>query len=341
MEKRYLVGVVLLVLMAALLIWGLPGVSEQDSPADTAADTAGARVSEPARPGLADTAGYDHYRQRASELGPMPTSLSGTSVDGDLQVSANGDLLINPAIRQVFDYFLTALGEESLEDIQARLAGYLSDQLPPQAARQAWALYEQYMALRDAMEQLPEHDGSVTAMRAAISQRHDMQQAYLGPEVADAFYGLDMTYDRYMIERQALLEDDDLSPAEREQQLANLEQSLPQGMQQMLHDTRAPVKLEQRTQALREQGASEAEIRALREQTFGAQAAERFEALEQQRQEWDQRYGAYRQQREQLINSGLSHTDQQVALARLQQQLFEENELARVQALDRMHAQTP
>jgi hypothetical protein len=30
-----------------------------------------------------------------------------------------------------------------------------------------------------------------------------------------------------------------------------------------------------------------------------------------------------------------------VALARLQQQLFEENELARVQALDRMHAQTP
>lgn len=341
MGKRYLVGVVLLGLMAALLIWGLPGPSEPDSPADTATDAATSTEPGPAAPRLSDTANYDHYRQRASELGPAPASLRGTRVDGNLQATANGDLLINPAIRQVFDYFLTALGEESLEDIQARLVGHLSEQLPPQAAQQAWAIYQQYMALRDAMEQLPGHDGSVAAMRVAIGQRHDMQQAYLGPEVADAFYGLDMTYDRYMIERQTLLEDDGLTAAQRQQQLANLEQNLPQGMQQMLNDTRAPVKLEQRTQALREQGASEAEIRALREQTFGAQAAERFEVLEQQRQDWEQRYGAYRQQRQQLTNSGLSHTDQQVALARLQQQLFEEKELARVQALDRINAQTP
>ena len=92
---------------------------------------------------------------------------------------------------------------------------------------------------------------------------------------------------------------------------------------------------------MREQGASDAEIRALREQTFGAQAVARFEALEQQRQDWQARYEAYRQQRQQLISSGLSHTDQQVALARLQQQLFEDKELARVQALDRINTQTP
>ena len=341
MGKRYLAGVVLLVLMAALLIWGLPGPSEPDSPEDPSTDSVSNTATGPAASVPADTTRYDHYRQRATELGPIPASLSGTRVDGNLQVNASGDLLINPAIRLVFDYFLTALGEESLEDIQARLAGHLAEELPPQAAQQAWAIYEQYMGLREAMAQLPEHDGSVTAMRAAIRQRHDMQQAYLGPEVADAFYGLDMTYDRYMIERQALLENEGLSAEQRDRQLSNLEQGLPPGMQQMLHDTRAPVWLEQRTQRLREQGASDAEIRALREQTFGAQAVARFEALEQQRQDWQARYEAYRQQRQQLISSGLSHTDQQVALARLQQQLFEDKELARVQALDRINTQTP
>ncbi|MGJ3254885.1 MAG: lipase secretion chaperone [Alcanivorax sp.] len=340
MEKRYLVGVLLLLSMAAVLIWGVPGASDRNSQPHSAADADHTGLEQPAEPGLTGSTRYDHYRQRAQALGPAPASLVGTQVDGNLQVTADGDLLINPAIRQVFDYFLTALGQESLDDIRARLAGHLADQLPPKAAQQAWKLYEQYMGLREAMEQLPEHDGSVAAMRAAIRQRHDMQQACLGPEVADAFYGLDMTYDRYMIERQALLEDEGLAAEQRDRQLTNLEQNLPQGMQKMLNDTRAPVWLEQRTQALREQGASAAEIRALREQTFGAQAVERFEALEQQRQDWEERYGEYRKQRQQLINSGLSHTDQQVALARLQQQLFEDKELARVQALDRINTQT-
>ena len=340
MEKRYLVGVLLLLSMAAVLIWGIPGASDRNSPPDSTADTDRTRLEEPVEAELTGSTRYDYYRQRAQALGPAPASLVGTQVDGNLRVTADGDLLINPAIRQVFDYFLTALGEESLDDIQARLAGHLAEQLPSQAAQQAWALYEQYMGLREAMEQLPEHDGSVTAMRAAIRQRHDMQQAYLGPEVADAFYGLDMTYDRYMIERQALLEEEGLSAAQRDRQLSNLEQNLPPGMQQMLYDTRAPVWLEQRTQTLREQGASDAEIRALREQTFGTQAVARFEALEQQRQDWQTRYEDYREQRQQLISSGLSHTDQQVALARLQQQLFEDKELTRVQALDRINTQT-
>ncbi|MCG8392874.1 MAG: hypothetical protein MI745_07310, partial [Pseudomonadales bacterium] len=210
-------------------------------------------------------------------------------MDGRLQVTASGDLLINPAVRQVFDYFLSALGEESLEDIQARLAGHLGEQLPPTAARQAWALYKQYMTLREAMEQLPEHDGSVEAMRAAVVQRHDMQRAYLGQEAADAFYGLDMAYDRYMIERQALQENDTLTATQREQQLAALEQNLPAGMRRMLEETRAPLILQQQTQALREAGASAAEIRALREQQFGVEAAQRLEQLDRQRQQWDAR----------------------------------------------------
>tara|TARA_Y100001934_G_scaffold232542_1_gene281401 strand:+ start:1467 stop:2495 length:1029 start_codon:yes stop_codon:yes gene_type:complete len=341
MGKRNLIAVLLLVLLAMVLVLGFPGVADMDRKTRPATTASHPGELPPAHHDTPAGDAYDRYQQRASVLGPLPASLSGTQVDGRLQVTARGDLLINPAVRQVFDYFLSALGEESLEDIQARLAGHLGEQLPPEAARQAWQLYEQYMALRHAMEQLPEHDGSVESMRAAVLQRHDMQQAYLGTEAADAFYGLDMAYDHYMIERQTLNEDESLTVTEREQRLANLEQTLPAGMRKMLEDTRAPLTLQQRTRALREQGASEAEIRALREQHFGPAAADRFAAMEQQRAEWDQRYDAYRTQRQVLINSGLSHTDQQIALARLQQRLFAEKELARVQALDRINAEEP
>lgn len=341
MTKRYLIVVLLLVLLGILLVMGWPSTDAPVSPAGSSSGGAHRDASPLPQPSTPQPDAYHDALRRAPGLAAPPASLIGTQVDGHLQVDASGNLVINPAVRQVFDYFLTALGEEPLNDIQARLAGHLDQQLPPDAARQAWQLYEQYMALRHAMEQLPEHDGSVAAMRAAVIQRHDLQQAYLGPEAADAFYGLDMTYDRYMIERQALESDDSLSGSEKAQRLSRLEQTLPAGLRQMLEETRGPMALQQRTRVLREQGASEAEIRALQEQQFGPAAADRFADLEARRAAWQRRYQDYRLQRQQLIRSGLSHTDQQVALARLQQRLFEDKELARVHALDRIHTEEP
>lgn len=272
----------------------------------------------------------------AQTLGEAPESLTGTQVDGQLQVTEQGELLITPDLRWVFDYFLSTQGEETLADCQARLARYLNENLPPDAAAEAWRLFQQYLALGDAMMALPPHDGSPAGIREAVRQRNAMQQAYLGPEAAEAFYGLDMAYDRYMADRQSILDDSSLSEAEQQQRLMALQQTLPSQMQSMLEETRAPVLLAEKTEALREQGASEAEIRALREQHFGAAAADRLEALDEARAQWDARYAEYQQQRQSILNSGLAAQDQQAAVLRLQQAYFSEQELPRVQALDRI-----
>ena len=269
-------------------------------------------------------------------LGDIPGSLTGTRVDGQLRATAQGELLITPDLRRVFDYFLSAQGEESLADCQARLARYLHETLPPQAASSAWHLFQQYLALGEAMMALPPHDGSPAGIREAVRQRNAMQQAYLGPEAAEAFYGLDMAYDRYMADRQAILNDTSLDETDRQQRLLALQQSLPNAMQSMVQETRAPVLLAERTETLREQGASEAEIRAMREQQFGAAAADRMEALDEARAQWDARYAEYLTERQSILDSGLAEQDQQAAVRRLQQQHFSEQELARVQALDRI-----
>jgi len=275
---------------------------------------------------------------RAETLAAVPASLRGTEVDGQLQTTADGELVVTPDLRRVFDYFLSAQGEESLEDCQARLASYLQASLPAEAANEAWQFFQQYMALGQAMAALPPHDGSPASIRTAVKQRHDLQVAYLGQQAAEAFYGMDIAYDRYMADRQEILVNPSLNDTQRQQQLQGLTQSLPAAMQVMLEETRGPAQLSARTQALREQGASEAEIRRLREQQVGAAGAERLEALDQQRAQWEARYQDYREQRQAIIDSGLSHLDQETALARLQQQMFSDQELSRVEALDRIQA---
>ncbi|MFT6636017.1 lipase secretion chaperone [Alcanivorax sp.] len=290
-------------------------------------------------PGAAPAAdSFQAALSHAETLAAMPASLRGTEVDGQLQTTADGELVVTPDLRRVFDYFLSAQGEESLEDCQARLASYLQASLPAEAANEAWQFFQQYMALGQAMAALPPHDGSPASIRTAVKQRHDLQVAYLGQQAAEAFYGMDIAYDRYMADRQDILDNASLSDTQRQQQLQGLTQSLPAAMQSMLAETRGPAQLAARTQALREQGASEADIRRLREQQFGADGAARLEALDQQRAQWEARYQGYREQRQAIIDSGLSHLDQETALARLQQQMFSDQELDRVEALDRIQA---
>lgn len=332
----------ILILFSGLLVAVLVGVFLV--PAGAYSGVAGV-VESAARPGVSDPPrsavlpdSLQTALRRVDTLGARPASLRGTDVDGQLQATADGQLLVTPDLRRVFDYFLAAQGEESLADCQARLAAYLNESLPQQAAERAWQFFQQYMALGQAMADLPAHDGSPASIRSAVTLRHDLQVAYLGQEAGEAFYGMDIAYDRYMADRQDILDNPSLGDSQRQQQLRELAQTLPVGMQSMLDETRAPAQLAARTRTLREQGGSEAEIRDLREQQFGAQGAERLEALDQQRAQWDSRYQRYREQRQAIIDSGLSHQDQETALARLQQQRFSDQELARVEALDRIQA---
>ena len=67
----------------------------------------------------------------------MPKSLSDTEVDGALEVDAAGNLMISRSIRQVFDYFLSAIGEEDLTTIISRIRAHIRYKLPAKAAAQA------------------------------------------------------------------------------------------------------------------------------------------------------------------------------------------------------------
>jgi len=99
---------------------------------------------------------------------------------------------------------------------------------------------------------------------------------------------------------------------------------------------RAPVEVAQQVEAWRAQGASEAEVRRLREQTFGSAAADRLEQLDRDRAAWDKRYADWQAERRVIEQSGLAQEDRQRALEDAMARRFSEQEQRRVQALDRI-----
>ena len=68
---------------------------------------------------------------------PLPRSLEGTEVDGGLAADPEGHLIVGPGVRALFDYFLSATGEEPAELIRARIIAEIEERLPPTAAREA------------------------------------------------------------------------------------------------------------------------------------------------------------------------------------------------------------
>jgi len=71
----------------------------------------------------------------SAALSSLPPSFAGTEVDGQFRLDDAGNLLISMDIRRIFDYFLSAYGEERIQTSIARLQAYIRSQLdePPRA----------------------------------------------------------------------------------------------------------------------------------------------------------------------------------------------------------------
>lgn len=284
-----------------------------------------------------DKAELQRHVEIGQALTSLPPSLDGTNVDGELIADEQGNLMITVGVRRVFDYFLAAMGEDDLATVKARIAAYIHENLPSSAAIQAWRLLNNYLGYQQAITEIPAHNGSALEVRDVIKSRQQFRSVWLGPEISDAFFGFDDALDNFTLSRLDVTEDESLSAEEKAKRIALLELELPEPIREMRDETQAPSRIANEVDALREAGASEEEVRQLREQEFGVEAADRFETLDQERQQWEDRYESYRVERAGIITSGLAPEDQKRSLLRLQKRLFDSQEVRRVQALDRIN----
>lgn len=268
----------------------------------------------------------------------LPSSLRGTDVDGGVRADDSGRLIVESGVRRMFEYFLSTLGEASLDDVKTWVAHYLNDQLPASAAAEGWALFNRYLSYRESLGTIadPGPGAGPEEMRSVFSQRNALRREILGQEAAEAFFAEDEAYDRYMLRQREIAADESLSEAERARRLEQARAELPVSLQETRRESTRPVRARETVEQMRADGASEAEVRAWREAELGPEAADRLEALEQSRREWDQRYRDYQQALQRLDTEGLAEQDRQAAVQRLREARFDEDEIRRVEALDRI-----
>ena len=126
-----------------------------------------------------------------SGLEGLPRSLLGTEVDGELTADAQGHLVLTRRVRAVFDYFLSAIGEEPLSTVRARLAAYIHGKLPPVAAQEALLLLDHYLAYKQALDSLVQQgQGAAVNSLSGFGQRlallHDLRRQHLSAAEVDA-----------------------------------------------------------------------------------------------------------------------------------------------------------
>ena len=182
-----------------------------------------------------------------------PASLRDSSVDGELLVDASGHFTPTPRTLALFDYFLSATGEEPAAQLRARIEAEIAKRLPPDAAREANAFLDRYLGYRSAAARMA--DDVQLAASADLERRlqwlRELRREHFGAALAATLFGDDERALEIAIEQRRVEADASLSETEKTARLEELELQLPDAAQRARQASTAPLRLFHAEQELR------------------------------------------------------------------------------------------
>jgi lipase chaperone LimK len=302
-----------------------------DLPGRSGADI---RVKAPADTGKRD-AGLlqpDQYETR-SGFGPLPRSLQGT-VPVRLGFDQNGDLLLSPDVTHLFEYFLSAVQDEGMQTVLARINEYLQLSLPASAAEQALALLEDYLAYKQQLEAVAvasvtevNREQILQDLKTALDARATLRDRIFTPAVATKLFGADAAYDEYTWQSANVLQEQTLTDEEKDRRLSELEDHLPATIRERVRYQRQERQVQQQISELQRQGAADDQLHAVREAFYGEAVADRWRFIEAQTPEWEARVKNYQKAAAGIrADHSLDADARQARLAGLRQESFSAEE---------------
>ncbi|MGS1022459.1 lipase secretion chaperone [Burkholderia glumae] len=325
-------------LAAAVAVASCAAIALWLRPAGPAPAPAAAGAAAPAgRPGTASGA--------ADAAAPLPVALPATLAGSNaprLPLGADGRLARTRAVRDFFDYCLTAQGDltpAALDVLVRREIAAQLDGSPAQA--EALDVWRRYRAYFDALGKLPGDNAVLgdkldpTAMQFALDQRAALADRTLG-EWAGPFFGDEQRRQRHDLERLRIANDASLSPEQKAARLAALDAQLTPGERAQQAALQAQQDAVKKIADLQKAGATPDQMRAQIAQTLGPEAAARAAQLQQDDDAWQSRYRAYAAERDRIAAQGLAPQDRDARIAQLRQQTFTApGEAIRAASLDR------
>jgi lipase chaperone LimK len=281
-----------------------------------------------------------------SRSAPFVRSMQDTLPDGNLQIASAGTAagssgaLAYGELKRLFDYYLSAVGEQSIETITLQIRGELDRRLPLAQAQKAQRLLGLYIEFKRELvrvESQPQLVGNgLQAIRGRFNAMQDVRAKYFSAEETQGMFGFEDAYDMDAIARQEVDQNPALNAQQKKQQLAALDAAMPEQLRKEREATSMVVRLEQQAQELRAKGGSEDDVYRMRAKELDPQAAARLAEVDREEAAWKGRIARYLEDRSKLLQaqSHASASERESSLALLQQSSFSEAERPRLVAYE-------
>lgn len=265
-------------------------------------------------------------------------SMEGTKPDGNLKVTASDGLIVDAELGHLFDYYLSALGEKSLDAIKVETERELDRKLSPQAAAAAKRLFRQYLDYKRELVDVEKNAKPGTSQAANMRARFDAMQKvrakYFTASENSGLFALNDARDLDSIARFEISENASLNAAQKQEQLAKLDASLPLPLREEREAPLKVAKVEEQVAQLRAKGGSDQDVYQLRAKAFSPEAAARLAEVDREEAQWQARIARYLAQRSQIVQNTPNPVQQQQAIAQLRAQQFTSEEQLRLPAYE-------
>ena len=269
---------------------------------------------------------------------PLPVSLEGIDLNIELPVDSDGNLIVGMILKDFFEIYLSAMGEEELEDILLRIQSAMNQQLTSPALEQGYETLKRFIDYKVELANLEQQEANPDLSELDnIRQQKEIlaaiQQDYFSPTEADAFFAAEAQYDAFMLEHLTIQKNESLTLEEKQKLTQALAESLPDEIRQGREAAMAPANVYEQAVNMKANGESKEAIYQMRSETLGDEAAQALAQLDNEREVWNQRLEGFQAQYQAIQSSGMSEQDAVVEINALLGREFTVTEAIRVKAI--------
>ncbi|MEH0668619.1 lipase secretion chaperone [Vibrio owensii] len=233
--------------------------------------------------------------------------------------------------KDFFEYSLSSLGEQSLEEIKANVK---TSESKLNSLGISAELFETYLSYKEALSKLEPFEGnslSLMELKQLNNAILSMQSEFFTDEQIAQLFDEENRLRQLAIDKLAIQETE-LDADSQQQMLEENLASQPEYIQQSERNNALVIELNQTSEM------SAQEKYLARVDLVGEEGAERLQALDEQRASFNASLNDYLEKRAEIINNDfLGEEEKKTEIAGLREQSFEQNQWRRVEALERIH----
>lgn len=166
-------------------------------------------------------------------------TLSGTQIDGAARTDANGNLILDQALRDYFDYFLSAADEIGPESAIQAAIDLINQSLPSEAAEQARGVFQRYLKYlseqykigdQPLINQIDEDADALLVLRETSVKLRGIREDLFTEAESKALFGLEDANAEFTLKSLELLADESLDIEQQRSELERLQLELPESL---------------------------------------------------------------------------------------------------------------